>query len=86
MTEKPKKKKTITKQAQGGAESKLEQLEKLNALLEKGYITKEEFDAKKKQIMKAETRWRNNLIKEIWADTQIKTAPPLQFRRGCGIL
>ena len=56
MTEKPKKKKTITKQAQGGAESKLEQLGKLNALLEKGYITKEEFDAKKKQIMKAETR------------------------------
>ena len=56
MTEKPKKKKTITKQVQGGAESKLEQLGKLNALLEKGYITKEEFDAKKKQIMKAETR------------------------------
>ena len=56
MTEKPKKKKTITKQAQGGAESKLERLGKLNALLEKGYITKEEFDAKKKQIMKAEMR------------------------------
>ena len=51
MTEKPKKKENVTKQAQIGAESKLEQLEKLNGLLEKGYITKEEFDAKKDQIM-----------------------------------
>lgn len=34
-------------------EDKLAQIEKLNELLEKGYITKEEFDAKKEQIMKS---------------------------------
>lgn len=52
MTEKPKKEEPIAKQVQVGAENKLAQLEKLNGLLEKGYITKEEFDAKKEQIMK----------------------------------
>lgn len=51
MLEKPKKRKNAVKQPQFGTESKIEQLEKLNALLEKGYITKEEFDAKKDQIM-----------------------------------
>lgn len=51
MLEKPKKRKNAVKQPQYGIESKIEQLEKLNALLEKGYITKEEFDAKKDQIM-----------------------------------
>lgn len=51
MLEKPKKRKNAVKQPQYGTESKIEQLEKLNALLEKGYITKEEFDAKKDQIM-----------------------------------
>ena len=51
MLEKPKKRKNAVKQPQSGTESKIEQLEKLNALLEKGYITKEEFDAKKDQIM-----------------------------------
>ena len=53
MMEKPKKKGVDVKQAQIGAESKLEQLEKLNGLLKKGYITKEEFDAKKEQIIKS---------------------------------
>lgn len=51
MLEKPKKRKIAVKQPQSGTESKIEQLEKLNALLEKGYITKEEFDTKKDQIM-----------------------------------
>lgn len=51
MLEKSKKRKIAVKQPQSGTESKIEQLEKLNALLEKGYITKEEFDAKKNQIM-----------------------------------
>ena len=51
MLEEPKKKEVAVKQPQSGTESKIEQLEKLNALLEKGYITKEEFDAKKDQIM-----------------------------------
>lgn len=51
MLEKPKKRKIAVKRPQSGTESKIEQLEKLNALLEKGYITKEEFDAKKDQIM-----------------------------------
>lgn len=51
MLEKSKKRKITVKQPQSGTESKIEQLEKLNALLEKGYITKEEFDAKKDQIM-----------------------------------
>ena len=51
MLEKPKKRKNAVKKLQSGTESKIEQLEKLNALLEKGYITKEEFDAKKDQIM-----------------------------------
>lgn len=52
MTEKPKEKEVAAKQVQIGAENKLVQLEKLNGLLEKGYITKEEFDTKKEQIMK----------------------------------
>lgn len=34
-------------------ENKLTQIEKLNGLLEKGYITKEEFDSKKERIMKS---------------------------------
>lgn len=52
IMEKPKKEEVAAKQAQVGAESKLEEFEKLNGLLEKGYITKEEFNAKKEQIMR----------------------------------
>lgn len=52
IMEKPKKEEVTAKQVPVGAESKLEELEKLNGLLEKGYITKEEFNAKKEQIMK----------------------------------
>ena len=51
MLEKPKKKEIAVKQPQSSTESKIEQLERINRLLEKGYITKEEFDAKKDQIM-----------------------------------
>mgnify|MGYP000148732819 CR=1 FL=1 len=51
MLEKPKKKEIAVKQPQSSTESKIEQLERLNRLLEKGYITKEEFDVKKDQIM-----------------------------------
>lgn len=51
MQEQTKKKDIPVKQMQTGPENKLEQLEKLNALLEKGYVTKEEFDAKKEQIV-----------------------------------
>ena len=38
---------------QSNTENKLAQIEKLNGLLEKGYITKEEFDSKKERIMKS---------------------------------
>lgn len=51
MLVKPKKKEIAVKQPQSSTESKIEQLERLNRLLEKGYITKEEFDVKKDQIM-----------------------------------
>lgn len=53
---KRKQKSTAVKQLKVNMEDKLVRIEKLNGLLEKGYITKEEFGAKKKQIMKAETR------------------------------
>ena len=54
MLEKPNQKNAEMKQSHASTESKLEQIEKLNGLLEKGYITKEEFDTKKEQIMKSE--------------------------------
>ena len=54
MVRKPKQKSAAGKKPQASTENKLEQIEKLNDLLKKGYITKEEFDTKKEQLMKAE--------------------------------
>lgn len=51
MSVKPKRKTIAEKHPRFGAESKLERLEKLNGLFEKGYITEEEFISKKEQII-----------------------------------
>ena len=54
MQKKPKNYKAVEREQKSGVESRLDQIEKLNGLLEKGYITKEEFDNKKKQIMQSD--------------------------------
>ena len=53
MQGKAKNKDVVVVEPQTNTENRLVQIEKLNDLLAKGYITKEEFDAKKEQIMKS---------------------------------
>ena len=53
MQKKPKNYKAVEREQKSGVGSRLNQVEKLNGLLEKGYITREEFDNKKSQIMQS---------------------------------